>query len=226
MLEGPKIPLGGSQAKTVNINGRLSVKILTINLFMRPLVNTNGSDHKEGRLKAFAEHYLGEYDIICFQELFDWLSTRKHRIILEAKNAGMPYHAFSPGPQFLSTYIADGGLLTVSKFPITKSDFVNYKYPPVGDDAIAMKGALYTEIDLSEVGGDKLHLFHSHFQASYYGKGIPLYVETFVCRYEQVKEMQKFVQKHTFDNPDYNRLRDIVILAGDFNQNASPMNVL
>ena len=151
------------QAKTVNINGQVSVKILTINIFMRPIVNTNGSDHKEGRLKAFADKYMGEYDIICFQELFDWLSTRKHRIILEAKTAGMPYHAFSPGPQFFSTYCTDGGLLTISKFPIVRSEFARYKFPAVGDDAIAMKGVLYTEIDLAELGGDKLHLFHSHF---------------------------------------------------------------
>ncbi len=64
MLEGPKVLSG--QVKNMNINGRLSVKILTLNIFMRPIVNTNGSDHKEGRLKAFADQYLGEYDIICF----------------------------------------------------------------------------------------------------------------------------------------------------------------
>ena len=89
-----------------------------------------------------------------------------------------------------------------------------------------MKGVLYTEIDLSEIGGEKLHLFHSHFQASYYGKGVPLYVETFVCRYEQVKEMQRFVQRKTLESPTYNRERDLVVLAGDFNQNAAPMNRL
>lgn len=75
----------------------------------------------------------------------------------------MPYHAFSPAPQYFSTYCADAGLLTVSRYPVTRSDFTNYKFPPVGDDAISMKGVLYTEIDLSEIGGDKLHLFHSHF---------------------------------------------------------------
>ena len=151
---------------------------------MRPVINTNGSDHKEGRLTAFCDRYLKEYDIICFQELFDWLSTRKQRVIREAKKYGMPYHAFSPQPKYFSTYCSDGGLLTISKFPVTSSDFLKYNFPPVGDDSIAMKGALYTEIDLSEIGGERLHLFHSHFQASYYGKGVPLYVETFVARYE------------------------------------------
>ena len=68
--------------------------------------------------------------------------------------------------------------------------------------------------------------FHSHFQASYYGKGVPLYVETFVARYEQVKEMQRFVQKNTFENSRFDRENDLVILTGDFNQNAAPMNRL
>ena len=63
MQEGP----AGVSLKPQVINtGRRQVKILTINLFMRPIINTNGSDHKEGRLKAFADRYLGEYDIICF----------------------------------------------------------------------------------------------------------------------------------------------------------------
>ena len=36
--------------------------------------------------------------------------------------------------------------------------------------------------------------------------------------------MQKFVQAKVFESPSYNRERDLVILAGDFNQNAAPMN--
>ena len=179
------------------------MRLLTINLFMRPVVNTNGTDHKEGRLKYFADHYMKDYDIICFQELFDWMSTRKQRMILEAKKAGLTYHAFSPGPKYFSTYCCDAGLLTVSRYPITKSAYTPFKFPPVGDDGIAMKGVLYTEIDMSEMGGDRLHLFHSHFQASYYGKGIPLYVETFVARYEQVKEMYNFVHKQIYENPSF-----------------------
>ena len=64
------------QTKIIN-TGRRQIRLLTINMFMRPIVNTNGTDHKEGRLKAFADRYMGDYDIIVFQELFDWLSTRK-----------------------------------------------------------------------------------------------------------------------------------------------------
>ena len=84
-------------------------------------------------------------------------------MIVEAKKLGLSYHAYSQSPGFMTTYGCDAGLLTVSRYPITKVDFTAYKFPPVGDDAIAQKGALYTEIDLHEIGGPKLHLFHSHF---------------------------------------------------------------
>lgn len=84
-------------------------------------------------------------------------------MILEAKKRGLIYHAFSPHPGYFSIHGCDAGLLTVSRYPIRKTDFVKYKYPHVGDDAIAMKGVLYTEIDLSSLGGTKLHLFQSHF---------------------------------------------------------------
>ena len=112
-------------------------------------MHTNGNDYKEARLKALSDRYLEQYDIICFQELFDWYNTRKPRMVLQAKQKGLVYHAYSPQPSLFSTHGCDAGLLTVSRYPIISTDFCKYKYPPVGDDAIAMKGVLYTEIDLS-----------------------------------------------------------------------------
>ena len=38
-----------------------------------------------------------------------------------------------------------------------------------------------------------------------------------MCRYEQMKEMQRFINERTFQNPGYNPERDLVVLAGDFN---------
>ena len=84
-------------------------------------------------------------------------------MILEARKAGLAYHAFSPGPKYFSTYCCDAGLLTVSRYPIVAADYTAYKFPPVGDDGIAMKGVLYAQIDLSQIDGDKLHIFDSHF---------------------------------------------------------------
>ena len=58
-------------------------------------------------------------------------------MIVEAKKLGLSYHAYSQSPGFMTTYGCDAGLLTVSRYPITKVDFTAYKFPPVGDDAIA-----------------------------------------------------------------------------------------
>ena len=66
MMKPSKKLAPGMSVKTVNTTGSRSIRILTINLFCRPVVNTNGTDHKEGRLKAFADHYLKQYDIVCF----------------------------------------------------------------------------------------------------------------------------------------------------------------
>ena len=37
--------------------------------------------------------------------------------------------------------------------------------------------------------------------------------------------MQRFVQRKTVDNPaNFSKDKDLIVLAGDFNQNAAPMN--
>ena len=48
-------------------NSDLNVRLLTINMFMRPpLVNTNGDDYKEERLQFFVNNYLANFDVVCF----------------------------------------------------------------------------------------------------------------------------------------------------------------
>lgn len=107
------------------------IRVLTINMYMRPpLVSDNpGGDYKNERLDAFFEHYLDNFDIICFQEVFTLGNTRKERLIRKAEDAGLLYHAVSDPPSFFQSNIIDGGLLTISRYPITDVDFWNYKYP-------------------------------------------------------------------------------------------------
>lgn len=57
---------------------RNNVKILSYNLYMRPPpVKTNDCDHKDARLEEFVRHHLDDYDIICNQEVFSTLNSRK-----------------------------------------------------------------------------------------------------------------------------------------------------
>ena len=49
------------------MGGPNKLRLLTYNLFLRPWGITNGgTDYKDERLAKFIEHYLGNYDVICF----------------------------------------------------------------------------------------------------------------------------------------------------------------
>ena len=91
-------------------------------MFMRPPpVKTNATDFKDARLDAFAKTQFDNFDIICFQELFSTVNTRKQRLISYAQKAGFVYHAVCDLPGFFSGYSTDGGLLIVSRFPIIEA---------------------------------------------------------------------------------------------------------
>lgn len=91
------------------------------------------------------------------------LSTKVNNLIEEAKDAQIPYISKPKQPSLFSTYTKSSGLLTLSKFKVDGSSFVNFKYS-AGKDAYIYKGILYTKV---EVGHRKhLHLFNLHLQNS------------------------------------------------------------
>ena len=79
---------------------------------------------------------------------------------------GFYYHAESPNPSFFSSYLVDGGLLTLSRYPIVQEEFCSFKYGVLSDN-LSQKGILYTKIQINDTF---LHLFNTHLQASYVGE--------------------------------------------------------
>ena len=80
------------------------------------------------------------------------------------------------------------------------------------------KGLLYAKIDLSCIGGSNLHIFNTHTQATECNLSVDLHVNSYVSRYEQIKEINRTIKSIVFDNSrGFDRQRDLVILAGDFN---------
>ena len=149
------------------------MRLLTYNLFMRPPpVKTNASDFKDARLDEFVKQ-LDAFDIICHQEVFSTMNTRKQRLITYARKAGFLYHVVNDYPSLFSGYAVDGGLLILSRFPIIESAFELYDYGVVSD-ALSYKGVLYAKIEIQP--GLVLHLFNTHTQASYFWDDL----ETFV----------------------------------------------
>jgi endonuclease/exonuclease/phosphatase family metal-dependent hydrolase len=153
-----------SQSKD-RICPRSAIKILTYNIcLLPPPLNTNENDWKDERMNEFIK-YFPQFDIICLQELFGLLNNRKHDLIRFAVKSGFFFFVDSPSPSFLSKYLADGGLVILSRFPIIESAFIPFKYG-VLSDSLAQKGVLYAQI---QIKNSILHLFTTHLQASYFG---------------------------------------------------------
>ena len=106
-----------------------------------PPVKTNESDYKDDRLNEFAK-VLDQFDIICNQEVFTTLNSRKQRLIGYAQRAGLVYYALPDLPSFFSGFATDGGLLVLSRFPIVRTEFCPFPYGVVSD-ALSYKGVLY-----------------------------------------------------------------------------------
>jgi len=98
-----------------------SLRILSYNVFLRPPpVKNNEDDYKDQRLRLFIDTEMENFDIICFQELFRLLSTRRHKMIYSAIKKGFLYHASSPSPSLFSSYIVDAGVAILSRNPIVE----------------------------------------------------------------------------------------------------------
>ncbi|KAJ1660056.1 hypothetical protein IWQ61_000950 [Dispira simplex] len=185
------------------------VRILTLNLFMRPPgIKTNASDYKDARLDYVIKHVLPQYDIISFQELFSFMNSRVDRLLRAARAAGFGYF-FRSKPKSVFDFSIDGGLLTISRFPIMETDSATYprgKY----SDWMAAKGVLYTKIEL--LNRSHLHLFTTHTQASY-EQVVLVDCPTATIRRTQFQILHDFVTHKTRDTP----ADEPIIIQGDLN---------
>ena len=150
------------------------------------------------------------------------MSDRIRTLIDEAKKVGFNYHSIAYAPGFYGTTSWDGGQLCISKFPIVKSEFRPFQTPAVVEDALALKGCLYTKIEISPESKTSLHITNVHTQASYFDDKLKYYVDSYVCRYKQVKETRDFVYSKVLDDPaNYTKDKDLVMILGDFNMNGA-----
>ncbi|KAM3147690.1 Sphingomyelin phosphodiesterase 2 [Paramecium bursaria] len=138
---------------------------------------------------------------------------RKMKLKHKALKQGLTYQAESPSPSFFSGQMVDGGLVTLSRYPIISQSFKLFPYAVLSDN-LASKGILYTKIDIQ---GKILHLFNTHLQASYIGKETNVNA-TVSTRVDQLLCFNKFMFK-TIQENQYDK-QDLIIIAGDFNVDA------
>eukprot|EP01102_Stenamoeba_stenopodia_P011640 TRINITY_DN3597_c0_g2_i2.p1 TRINITY_DN3597_c0_g2~~TRINITY_DN3597_c0_g2_i2.p1 ORF type:complete len:267 (+),score=67.51 TRINITY_DN3597_c0_g2_i2:132-932(+) len=164
----------------------VKVKLLSYNVFCRPPgIKNNSDDYKDERLnEIMTNEVVGQYDVVAFQELFSFGSSRQWRVLEKARQLGFYHTVTSPKPSFLSGRVIDSGLTIISKFPIEEYDSITFS-TGAGVDGWCAKGVLYARIITSseegrERGGEEqqqqqhqqnkksyLHIFTTHTQASY-----------------------------------------------------------
>ena len=189
---------------------RFSLKVLTLNIFLRPpFVKTNSSDHKNPRLNYFIQNCMQSYDLICLQEMFASFSSRKEKLKKAAREMGFFYMAESPNPGWLEGSLVDGGLLVLSKYPIVQTDFETYS-DSMDTDSLSQKGCLYTQVS---VDTKTFHVFSTHMQASYSTSNFQKYRSYRNVRRTQLQEIRRFMDHKASE-------KGTVLLLGDLNIDA------
>ena len=200
------------------MKGKQALRLLTFNFLIRPPpITYNGNDFKDERMDIMVRDHLRYYDIVCMQEIFGSLSSRrKHFIQSAGQRAGLTYSYHSPSTGIRS--VVDGGCLILSRFPIVERDCVSF-LPGINADWLARKGALYARIQLRP--GLCIHVFTTHLQADYETnthnpKGN---LPNQQVRRDQMKTLAEFIRQKTFhhlqENPSWP-----VVLMGDLNINS------
>ena len=183
-----------------NENTEVTVRVLTYNIFLRPLgITTNGNDFKNDRLESFLCQDLSKYDIICFQELFGSFSSRRDKMIIEMYRLGFMYH-FESQNSWMSCpfFLIDGGLVTFSRYPIIESQQLIFDKGKHAD-ALAAKGVLYTQIEIDD--GHLINVYNLHLQSVHKHQDV---------REGQLRQFRDFFYETTSPNTPS-------LVCGDFN---------
>ncbi|TPX62998.1 hypothetical protein PhCBS80983_g00178 [Powellomyces hirtus] len=220
----PSFPLDGSVP--IPVLPATGARILAYNFYLRPppIQYEWHADYKQARLGHFIQTALDQFDIMAMSETFGTLTSRRSRLIDAAAKKGLKYWAHGPERNWWRGKMVDSGLLVLSRYPIVKSDAIEYVVG-TGPDSWAAKGILYTQILVTDKHHreSRIHLFTSHLQATYIKNenGDDLYSEAATIRVQQFNLMRSYIAGSLVDN-NYNATTDAVLMAGDFNVPGAP----
>lgn len=122
--------------------------------------------YQHERIADMFVHMFHDFDILCLQEVWGVATCElKDVLICYAQKAGFIYHATNKAidNQLSSRYLADSGLLILSRFPIIKTDFHRYSFG-FGKDNDAKRSVLFCKIQIKE--GVVINVFNTHLQAN------------------------------------------------------------
>ncbi len=170
--------------------------LVTLNCFGVPTTSTRK------RLLALARELNSEaHHVVCFQEV---QSNPYRRLLVKACDS-YPFSAFQP---FL--HAPKGGLLTLSRAPITSADFTMYEargrwFSPAVADWILHKGILAARMQCDDL---PVMILNTHLNANYRGDW---HNHNHYTRHEH-RQLLQLAKVAAAQSPD-----TLVIVAGDFN---------
>ncbi|KAJ3294170.1 hypothetical protein HK104_003877 [Borealophlyctis nickersoniae] len=187
-----------------------SIRILTLNFFLRPPGVSEGGtgDWKSERLRLFAQTEFQNYDIIAFQELFAFGTSRRDECITLAKEKGFLYSAACPKMPWYGLRV-DAGLLILSRYPIDDVKHHTFGRGTEVGDWLAAKGVLYAKIQPTP--DYTLHLFTTHLQSTDNPQALKI-------RNVQFHEAKEFIDETL--NGNNRQPHEPVLFVGDMNVDA------
>jgi endonuclease/exonuclease/phosphatase family metal-dependent hydrolase len=214
MLFHPLMELDDQYIDKSSILSRQNIKLLSYNIFIRPPpVKNNENDWKDERQVDFIK-LLDNFDIVCLQEMFGSLSSRRQELIKYAYKSGLFFYVDVPAPSFFSKSVIDAGLIILSRFPILESEFRPFKYTVLACTLVE-KGILYSKIKIKDTN---LIIFNTHLQATYFQTKNGLFDSCVKTRISHIEETCEFIRE-IIDGRNITA-EDRIILLGDFNVDA------
>jgi endonuclease/exonuclease/phosphatase family metal-dependent hydrolase len=185
------------------------IRMMTINMLLRPpFINYNGDDYKNERLDLLVRHVLPHYDIVALQEVFWFWNFRLSKLLKEAKALGFHWYTNNAAPPLSSRKFIDGGLLILSRYPITETRKRIYARG-VQIDGWAAKQALHAKVHISPT--THIHVVTTHTQADYASNATN--AQNATTRMAQIQEIGELIHDIWREDP---RKGDVVVM-GDLN---------
>ena len=193
-------------------NGNSIINLLSYNSYMRPPPVGIFTDFKNERLDYLIKNKFDKFDIICLQEMFSNLNSRRDKLKKEMEKKGFKYSSNCPKNCFFCNgKLIDCGLLILSRYEILKTKFKSFNNS-TDIDSVAEKGILYCQINLSK--DIPIHVFCLHMQASYD------YFPNESCLKIREKQLETVINFIKSIINDKNTPIGPIILTGDFNVNS------
>ena len=162
-----------------------TIRIFDLNCFWRPwLLHIGTIEHVRERSQLVSQR-LDNFDVVCLNESFHYGSTVVRDFVKVMQEKGFKYVVTTGRVPIFSHWVVDSGVMILSRYPITKTDYIAYKKANHWC-WWAMKSCVYARIQISKK--QHINVFATHLQATAVNKH--------EIHIDQFKDIHYLMMKH------------------------------